>query len=94
MAGYSHNVCSVEVFPLMHCRCIHCIDFNNFKVLEVCTVQLYYLGKYKYWIGTWIRITGKNKLTGTSLISSCKLGGADGLLDSFSTCIESARVET
>ncbi len=31
---------------------IHRIDFNNFNVLEVCTVQ-HYLGKYKYRIGTW-----------------------------------------
>ena len=36
----------------------------------------------------------KKKLMGTSLISSCELGGADGLLDSFSTCIQSTRVET
>ncbi len=27
---------------------VHWVDFNNFNVLEVCTMQLYFLGKYKY----------------------------------------------
>ncbi len=34
---------------------IHWMDINNFSVVEVCPVQLYYLGKYKYRIGTWYR---------------------------------------
>ncbi len=34
---------------------IHWIDFNNFNVVEVCTVQLNYLGKYEYGIGTLYR---------------------------------------
>ncbi len=39
---------------------IHWIDFNNFNVLGVCTVQLYYLGKYKYRIGTILNGGKKN----------------------------------
>ena len=31
---------------------IHWIDFNNFNIVEVCTVQLYYQGKYIRKYGT------------------------------------------
>lgn len=31
---------------------IYPIIFNNFNVFQACTVQLYYLGKYKYRIRT------------------------------------------